>query len=344
MTDLNFDPITAVVKAIASMAIAPVKNQLERNEKIIQLRKMLDLPPDHPPADFTAVYQYALVDYGVDKPQALLEIFRQKEIIQVFRQAFEQKDQSILLEEGENFLSWNVLGDRIHELDVDIRKEFTDFQSVFIKVASSTRTPADVIQIQKIDSLEEMLGEISIRLLASQSHWSRYISRYGLEGLVSFEIENSPALFGVAEPDDTGRQEILLGQGFRLVYQLPFAGYALLIQEIKASWVITRFGKCEDSTLDREARYIQERIAVVPVGEWSVPTNRSYLREKTDVGLHRFVLLLSQHPFPVKIQELLVQETSEISASTLSNLVEYIDNNALNIKLIVAECEIISSN
>jgi len=77
MTDLNLDPITAVVKAIASMAIAPVKNQLERNEKVIQLRQTLNLPPDHPPANFTAVYQYSLVDYGVDKPQLLLEIFRQ---------------------------------------------------------------------------------------------------------------------------------------------------------------------------------------------------------------------------------------------------------------------------
>jgi len=344
MTELNLDPVTAVVKAIAGMAISPVKNQLERSEKVIQLRKTLKLPPDHPPADFTAVYQYALVDYSVDKPQLLLEIFRQKEIIQAFRQAFEQKDQSILLEKGKDFLNWNILGDHIYELKVDIQKEFTDFQSVFIKVANSTRTPADVIQIQKIDSLEEMLGSIAIKLLASQSCWNNYISRYSVGGLVSFEIENSPASFGVAEPDDTGRQEIRLGQGFRLAYQLPFAGHALLIQGVKASWVITRFGKCEDSTLDKEARYIQERIAMVPVGTWSVPTNRSYLREKTDVGLHRFVLLLSQHPFPVKIQELIVQETSEISPPTLSNLVEYIENNALNIKLIVAECDIISSN
>jgi hypothetical protein len=341
MTDLNLDPIAAVVKAIASMAIPPVKNQLERNEKVIQLRKTLDRPPDHPPADFTAVYQYALVDYDVDKPQPLLEIFRQKEIIQVFRQAFEQNDQSILLEEGENFLSWNILGERIRELEVDIRKEFTDFQSVFIKVANSTRTPADVIQIQKIHSLGEMLGAIAIRLLASQSHWNSYISRYGVEGLVSFEIENSPASFGVAEPDDTGRQEIRLSQGFRLLYQLPFSGYALLIQGVKSNWGITRFGRCEDSTLDKEARYIQERIAMVPSGRWSVPTNSSYLREKTDVGLHRFVLLLSQHPFPVKIQELIVQETAEISPSTLSNLVEYIENNPLSIKLIIAECDII---
>ena len=341
MTDLNLDPITAVVKAIASMAISPVKNQLERNERVIQLRKSLNLPPDHPPADFTAVYQYALVEYGVDKPQPLLEIFRQEEIIQAFRQAFELEDQSIFLKEGKDFLAWNVLGDHAQELKVDIRKEFSGFQAIFIKVANSTRTPADVIQIQKIDNLEEMLRAIAIKLLDSRSYWNNYISRHGIEGLVRFEIENSPSSFGVAEPDDTGRQEIRLGQGFRLVYQLPFAGYALLLQGVKANWVITRFGKCEDSTLDNEARYIQERIAMVPVGRWSVPANKSYLREKTDVGLHRFVLLLSQHPFAGKIQELIAQEMTEVSPSTLNNLIEYIGDNPLTTKIIVAECDII---
>jgi hypothetical protein len=343
MTDLNLDPITAVVKAIASMAISPIKNQLERSEKVIQLRKKFNLSPDHPPADFTAVYQYALVDYGVDKPQLLLKIFRQKEIIQAFRYAFEQNNPSILLEEGEYFLNWNILGDYVYESKVDIRKEFTDFQSAFIKVANSTRTPADVIQIQKIDRLEEMLEAIAIKVLASHSRWNSYISRHGVEGLVSFEIENSPISFGVAEPDDTGRQEIRLGQGFRLVYRLPFAGHALLIQGVKSNWGFTRFGKCEDSTLDKEARYIQERIAMVPSGRWSVPTNRSYLREKTDIGLHRFVLVLSKYPFPEKIQEIITQETIELESSTLSTLVEYIESNSSCISLIVSECDIIYS-
>ena len=116
-----------------------------------------NLDPDHPPADFTGVYRYALVEYGADKPQPILELFREKAIMQAFRQAFEQNDQSIIVKEGEDFLYWNILGDRIRKLEIDIQqeidiqREFTDFQAVFIKVANSTRTPADVIQSQKID-------------------------------------------------------------------------------------------------------------------------------------------------------------------------------------------------
>jgi len=50
---------------------------INRNERVIQLLKRLKLDPDHPPEDFTGVYQYALVEYGVGKPRPVLEIFRQ---------------------------------------------------------------------------------------------------------------------------------------------------------------------------------------------------------------------------------------------------------------------------
>ncbi|QIR41890.1 hypothetical protein HCG51_35020 (plasmid) [Tolypothrix sp. PCC 7910] len=348
MTDFNLDPITAVIKAIASLATSPIKYQLERNEIVIQLRKKLNLAHDHPPSDFTAVYRYALVEYGADKLveyeadklQLLLEVFHQQEIIQAFRQAFEQNNQSILIRKGEDFLDWNILGDRVRELKVDIGKEFIDFQSVFIRVANSTRTPADVIQIQKIDNLKEILGAITNRLLAPQL-WNSYVNLHGVEGLVSFEIEDIPNSFGVAEPDDTERQQIRLGQGFRLAYQLPFAGYALLMQGFSSSWVFTRLGKCTDSTLDKKTRYIQERIAVVPAVSWSVPTNTSYLREKVDIGVHRFVLLLSQKPFPEIIQEMIVKETTELSLSALNTLVEYIEDDPSSITLLVTECDII---
>lgn len=348
MADLNLAPI---IGSIVNLASSPIRHQLERSEIIIQLRKKLDFNPDHPPSDFTAVYKYALVDYGaeklkdykISKPELelVLQIFRQQEIIHAFRKAFNQKNQSILLEEGEDFFDWNILGDRVREMKIDIWKDFTEFQSIFIKVANSTGTPFEVIQNQKIDNLTEILRTIENKLIVSQSHWNNYVNFHGTEELVSFELENSPASLGVAEPDDTGRQEISLGQGFRLVYQLPFSGYALLMQGFKTSWVVTRLSKCEDPTLDKETRYVQERIAKVPVGRWSVPTNKSYLKEKTDIGLHRFALLLAQQRFPKEIQEIIAQETTVFSSSALNTLTEYIQSNVQYIRLIVAECDII---
>ena len=60
---------------------------ISRIERIIKLLKQLNLDPDHPPDDFSGVYQYALVEYGLGKSRPVLEIFRQSEIQQLFREA-----------------------------------------------------------------------------------------------------------------------------------------------------------------------------------------------------------------------------------------------------------------
>jgi hypothetical protein len=57
-----------------------IKDKLQRSEIVIKLLKQFGLDPDHPPADFEAVYQYALVEYGVGKPKPCLQIFRQAEL------------------------------------------------------------------------------------------------------------------------------------------------------------------------------------------------------------------------------------------------------------------------
>ncbi|MCP2727638.1 DUF4384 domain-containing protein [Limnofasciculus baicalensis] len=229
MTDLTLDPVTGVIKAIASMATSPIKNQLERNERVIQLRNKLNLPPDHPPADFTGVYQYALVDYGVDKPQPILELFRQKEIIQAFRQAFEQNDQSILVKKREDFLDWNILGDRIRELNYDIKQEFADFQAAFIKVANSTRTPADVIQIQKIDNLENLLVEIVERLIALppltlDQLWDLLVDNATKTDQMKPEIANNLGMWNPAP-------KVPRGTPFHFVINLATSGYLILLEK-----------------------------------------------------------------------------------------------------------------
>ncbi|NES21659.1 MAG: hypothetical protein F6K41_22705 [Symploca sp. SIO3E6] len=188
---------------------------------------------------------------------------------------------------------------------------------------------------------DEIIDKLDELVKSSVTRWNSYVNLYGIEELVSFEIEDSPTSLGVAEIDDNERQEIRLGQGFRLVYQFPFFGYALLMQGINSTWVFTRLSKCKNSALDKKTNYIQERIARVTVDSWSVPTNGRYLREKVELGLHRFVLLLSQKPFSETIQEIIFQETNELSSSALRILVEYVESEFSSIKLIVAECDII---
>jgi len=97
-------PLDQIINAIKAIATPVIKNKLERNETVIKLLKQFKLDPDHPPADFSGVYAYALVQYAVGQPKEILELFRREEIKKAFRKAFEQRNFSILLAEGEAFL------------------------------------------------------------------------------------------------------------------------------------------------------------------------------------------------------------------------------------------------
>ena len=101
---------------------------INRNERVIQLLKRLNLDPDHPPADFTGVYQYALVEYGVGKSRPVLEIFRQPKIQTLFREALEHNTPSILLKNGEDFLADHPLQVDLQANNIDVRREFYAFR------------------------------------------------------------------------------------------------------------------------------------------------------------------------------------------------------------------------
>ena len=111
--------LVKLIDVVVGFASPIGQNRLQRNELVIKLLKQLNLDPDHPPADFTAVYQYTLVEYGIGKPKPVLEIFRQTEIQAIFRKALDQNNSALLLQEGERFLSSHALGDRIRELGIE---------------------------------------------------------------------------------------------------------------------------------------------------------------------------------------------------------------------------------
>jgi predicted NACHT family NTPase len=159
VTDLG-----GLITTILGFGTAIAKDRLQRSELVIKLLKNLGLDPDHPPADFTAVYQYALVEYGVGKPKPVLDIFRQVEIQQIFRRALDQNNPAILLKEGEAFLAEHRLGDELQALGLNAQRELYGFAAVFLEIAKRTRTPAEVLTNQRLDSLHRQLGTMQERL------------------------------------------------------------------------------------------------------------------------------------------------------------------------------------
>ena len=149
---------------LIDMLFDTAMESVSRNERIIKLLKHLKLDPEHPPEDFPGVYRYALVEYGVGKPRPVLEIFRQDKIQELFREALERNSPSILLKNGEAFLDDHPLQTDLQSNNVDVRREFYEFAAVFIEVAKRTRTPAEILAEQKLDSLHQQIGTLQERL------------------------------------------------------------------------------------------------------------------------------------------------------------------------------------
>ncbi|MDZ8262001.1 NACHT domain-containing protein [Nostoc sp. ChiQUE01b] len=187
---MSFINLDLVFNAITSIANPLIKEKILRSETVIKLLQQFNLDPEHPPADFSGVYAYALVEYGVDKPKPLLELFRQEAIKQAFRTALDHNNPSILLSEVDTFLDAYTLGDDIRSLELDVRREVAEFATVFIEVAKRTRTPADVLLNQKIGSLHKRIASI-------QEQLERLPTLEGIRTEIArLAVENYPALPG----------------------------------------------------------------------------------------------------------------------------------------------------
>ena len=154
----------AVIKAIGGIAAPIASKKLQRQEGVIKLLRDFGIDPEHPPSDYSGIYVYVLVDYGVGKPQEILELLRQEEIKQTFRDAFEQDNPSVLLSKGESYVEAYALGDDIKALGIDWKREFAEFSAIFLQVVGRSRTPAQVRSDQKLDSMQNSMETLHQRL------------------------------------------------------------------------------------------------------------------------------------------------------------------------------------
>ena len=183
-----------LIKAILSAATPAIKNKLTRHPIVIQLLQQFHLDPEHPPANFSGIYAYALVEYGVGQPQAVLDLFREPTIKQAFRNAFERNDPALLLREAEDFLDWNIIGDRIRDLNINPRYEFAAFSAIFIQIANRSRTPAQTLRDQKLDSLQHSLSQLQDQLARQTTLAEARIQ-------LAQQAQNNPALFSEPTPN-----------------------------------------------------------------------------------------------------------------------------------------------
>ena len=101
---MSIDLVVNALKSLAKPAASLVINQAQRNETVVRLLQQFNFDPAQPPKDVDGVYVYSLIEYGVDKPEVLLNLFREKEIKNAFWSAYTANNPLGFYNEVEKFL------------------------------------------------------------------------------------------------------------------------------------------------------------------------------------------------------------------------------------------------
>jgi WD40 repeat protein len=148
-------PIDLIINLLQSLTGSTfLQDKVKRSEHVIRVLKQLGLDPDHPPEDFEGVYNYALVEYGIGKPEVCLQIFREREIRVLFRSVFDGNDPQGWLRSGEALLASSEIGQRVRLANLDPIEELKAFAGAFVAVVRRSQTPKETLmghQLQKIE-------------------------------------------------------------------------------------------------------------------------------------------------------------------------------------------------
>ena len=195
--------LSDVIVELAKIPATAVIGKLQKNEHVIKILKKFDLDPEYPKDEFSHIYAHALVNYGIGKEKALLELFRIDEIKAAFNNAFHNNDLSILVDEGEKVIDWSAVGDKVKTLNIDPRIEFARFNTVFNIVVLKVRKPTQILLehtlIEGINKILEKLEPVNVlndirKELKSNTSIIASIENFDID--ITALPSSSPILFG----------------------------------------------------------------------------------------------------------------------------------------------------
>ncbi|MCA1057572.1 pentapeptide repeat-containing protein [Rossellomorea aquimaris] len=153
-----------IIGIIAKASLPVIKGKVERNLAVISVLKRLKLSPEHPPKDFSGVYAYTLVEYGIGKHKIFLDFFSDEYVKDIFKKSFEEQNPSSFLKEINEFLDWHELGKDFKKIDIDPKREVAKFSVVFESIINMSRNPSEIMFDHDIKNLQTSLENIINKL------------------------------------------------------------------------------------------------------------------------------------------------------------------------------------
>ncbi len=145
--------LSIITGIILEVGIDIAKEKLNRKEAVIRILKRLNIKSTPTADDFETIYVYTLVEYGIGKPEPVLNFFRHEFIQKAFRRALYENNRAILEKEAEGIIEWNKETGLLGEIEYDPRLEFASFTAVFNQIVDNLRSPSEVKRDHKIDDI-----------------------------------------------------------------------------------------------------------------------------------------------------------------------------------------------
>ncbi|MEL7359730.1 MAG: NACHT domain-containing protein, partial [Cyanobacteria bacterium J06560_6] len=220
--DFLIDVANAVLEA------SGLKEKVARSEQVIRLKQRFGLEDIESLTKFEDVYAYALVEYAFDeegrcKHPLLVEFFKAKAVRDVFRVAYRDNDPAGWLGKGQAIAQYE-LGDKL-PVGIDPKRELSTFAAAFIEIVNGTRSPKEIRQEQKIDSLQRQLQSVQaqIQQLPSLEAINQTVSQ-----LAGGEVRSLPS---AAQESNAAELAHRLGEWFEVLEYEKVADYEVWTQD-----------------------------------------------------------------------------------------------------------------
>ncbi|MEL7071099.1 MAG: NACHT domain-containing protein [Cyanobacteria bacterium J06581_3] len=220
--DFLIDVANAVLEA------SGLKEKVARSEQVIRLKQRFGLEDIESLTKFEDVYAYALVEYAFDeegrcKHPLLVEFFKAKAVRDVFRVAYRDNDPAGWLGKGQAIAQYE-LGDKL-PVGIDPKRELSTFAAAFIEIVNGTRSPKEIRQEQKIDSLQRQLQSVQaqIQQLPSLEAINQTVSQ-----LAGGEVRSLPSAAQESNAADLAHR---LGEWFEVLEYDRVADYEVWAQD-----------------------------------------------------------------------------------------------------------------
>ncbi len=181
--------LSAITGPLAKMGVDKAFTSLKRKEAVIKVRAQLKLPSEPEAGNFQSIYNHALVEWGMFKPEPVLDFFRDEYIYEAFRQSFTTGDTAILADEAENAVQRAEETGAFRRLEYDPRREITAFTAVFNIIVTGTLPAGDARRDVALARMQRQMDDMLI-LLNNMSATEARAAAIGGDDRFSGQLQN----------------------------------------------------------------------------------------------------------------------------------------------------------